>query len=86
MPHLRSKRRFVVRVCKEVEYCRDHRCIQKCCPTDADDGGSYICSHIAKSKKNFYEEISNITGGTLDMTGLYRDVARSMAVKLITFA
>ncbi|XP_050481831.1 uncharacterized protein LOC126869398 isoform X2 [Bombus huntii] len=68
MPHLRSKRRFVVRVCKEVEYCRDHRCIQKCCPTDADDGGSYICPHIAKSEKNFYEEISNITGGTWDMT------------------
>ncbi|XP_068974027.1 uncharacterized protein [Bombus flavifrons] len=67
-PHLRSKRRFVVRVCKEVEYCRDHRCIQKCCPTDADDGGSYICSHIAKSEKNFYEEISNITGATWDMT------------------
>ncbi|XP_033192022.2 putative G-protein coupled receptor Mth-like 3 [Bombus vancouverensis nearcticus] len=68
MPHLRSKRRFVVRVCKEVEYCRDHRCIQKCCPTDADDGGSYICPHIAKSEKNFYEEMSNITGGTWDMT------------------
>ncbi|XP_050584765.1 G-protein coupled receptor Mth2 isoform X3 [Bombus affinis] len=68
MPYLRSKRRLVVRVCKEVEYCRDHRCIQKCCPTDADDGGSYTCSHIAKSEKNFYEEILNITGGTWDMT------------------
>ncbi|XP_060822886.1 G-protein coupled receptor Mth2 isoform X2 [Bombus pascuorum] len=68
MPYSRSKRRLVVRVCKEVEYCRDHRCIQKCCSADADDGGSYVCPYVTKSEKNFYEEISNITGEIWDMT------------------
>lgn len=64
-PDFRSKRRIVVRVCRDKELCRDGNCVRKCSKKPKS-----TCQEILISNFTFYDKISNITGTPRNVTGL----------------
>ncbi|XP_043794159.1 G-protein coupled receptor Mth2-like isoform X2 [Apis laboriosa] len=62
-PDFRSKRRIVVRVCRDEELCRDGNCVNKCFKKTKS-----MCQEILISNLTFYDKISNITGTPRNVT------------------
>lgn len=66
-PDFHLTRRLVVRVCRNVAFCREHGCIQKCC-TEEEGNYDILCRKLHAPYMNFYAEISNVTGGPSSAT------------------
>ncbi|CAK9800464.1 G-protein coupled receptor Mth2 [Anthophora plagiata] len=63
----KTKRRLVIRVCRDIEFCWSHKCISKCCG-DGQFLNSRNCtrSNETTPQKNFFKEFSNFTNRSLN--------------------
>jgi hypothetical protein len=69
-PEFAVKRRLVVRICRDPEYCDTNACIRKCCQEDTygyDDG----CITFLRSKPNELGEFYNAFVNAVNQTNSF---------------